>query len=181
MADSNFSLQQNSAAIDAGYNVGFPYQGQAPDIGAFEYGANSPVPYPPWHNIFTKSGAVMTLCGIGAEEADMSVDPVTSQVSVNYGNGATAGPALGRVSMEQNSPNPFNPTTSIRFNLPNDGFVKLTVYTVSGQLVQTLVEGNLQAGTHEAIFNGSALASGVYLYRLDAENFSQTQRMVLTK
>jgi hypothetical protein len=177
--DSNFSLQSNSAAIDAGYNVGFPYLGQAPDIGAFEYGASNP--NFPWRGLFQKSGAVMTLYGIGADEADMSVDPSTSQVSVNYGNGAANGSVLGRVSMDQNSPNPFNPTTTIRFSLPNDAFAKLTVYTVNGQLVKTLVQGDLQAGSHEVMFDGSSLASGVYLYRLEAGSFSQTQRMVLAK
>ena len=81
----------------------------------------------------------------------------------------------------QNYPNPFNPTTVLSFELRDAGFVKLKVYDITGQEVQTAVSGWQLAGYHEVIFNGSSLASGVYFVRLDAGDFTQTQKVVLMK
>lgn len=81
----------------------------------------------------------------------------------------------------QNSPNPFNPTTTIRFDLPTRAFVRLTIYDVMGRLVATLADGYRTAGRHEAVFDASGLTSGVYLYRLTAGDFSGGGKMVLVK
>jgi Secretion system C-terminal sorting domain len=81
----------------------------------------------------------------------------------------------------QNYPNPFNPTTTIKFNLPQAGEVNLTVYNVLGQKVMTLANGMLEAGFHSVEFNASNLASGTYIYRLQALNFVQTKKMILVK
>jgi hypothetical protein len=78
-------------------------------------------------------------------------------------------------------PNPFNPTTTIGFALPEAAKVMLSVYDVSGRQVATLVNGWREAGSHQAVFDGSALASGVYLYRLSADNLSTVGKMVLMK
>jgi hypothetical protein len=84
-------------------------------------------------------------------------------------------------SLEQNFPNPFNPTTTIGFALPSEGKVTLTIYNVNGRLVSTLVDGHRSAGVHEVTFDGSSLASGIYLYRLKTGQFTASGKMVLMK
>ena len=86
----------------------------------------------------------------------------------------------------QNQPNPFNPQTTLRFDLPVKGMVSLTVYNIKGQLVRTLVGGEKEAGRHSVVWDGRdhsgrRVASGVYLYRLETEGFLSTKRMVLIK
>ncbi|MFH1862768.1 MAG: right-handed parallel beta-helix repeat-containing protein, partial [bacterium] len=76
-------------------------------------------------------------------------------------------------------PNPFNPTTTIRFGLPEASSVILHVHDLQGRLVATLVDGIRDTGFHEVTFDASALASGVYLYRLQTNDFSATGKLVL--
>ncbi len=88
--------------------------------------------------------------------------------------------------LAQNSPNPFNPSTKIQFELPRATHIKLTVFNVLGQTVKTLTDEKLPAGKHSVIFdgidaNGSKIASGIYFYRLDAEEFTQSKKMILLK
>ncbi len=78
-------------------------------------------------------------------------------------------------------PNPFNPTTEIRFDLPEATQVRLTVYDALGREVERLLDGPMQAATHTVTFDAADLPSGVYLYRLEAGAFVQTRRMVLMK
>ncbi|MFZ0452442.1 MAG: T9SS type A sorting domain-containing protein [Ignavibacteriaceae bacterium] len=87
----------------------------------------------------------------------------------------------GKFDLSQNYPNPFNPTTNIKYSIPNSGFVSLKVYNVLGQEVATIYQGFQKAGSYKADFDASRLASGVYLYRLEANTFSQTKKMVLLK
>jgi hypothetical protein len=89
--------------------------------------------------------------------------------------------AATNFGLDQNYPNPFNPTTTIRFNLPQSELVRLEVFNVAGQRVAELVNAQLSAGVHEIPFNASALASGMYLYRLQAGSFTAVQKMNLIK
>lgn len=84
-------------------------------------------------------------------------------------------------ALEQNYPNPFNPKTSISFALPNSGNVQLKVYNVLGQEVATLVDQYMAAGNHTADWEAGAFSSGVYFYRLNAERYTQTMKMMLLK
>ncbi len=81
----------------------------------------------------------------------------------------------------QNYPNPFNPETRIRYSLPRSSFVNLVVYDALGREVQNLVNESQREGTYEAEFNASDIPSGVYFYRLTAEGYSETRKMVLLK
>ncbi|MBT4485076.1 MAG: T9SS type A sorting domain-containing protein, partial [Candidatus Latescibacteria bacterium] len=83
--------------------------------------------------------------------------------------------------LQQNSPNPFNPTTLIAFTLPEEEFVKLIIYNIMGQTVETLVAGHMQAGMHNIMFDGSSHASGVYFYRLVTPGYTATRKMLLIK
>ncbi len=86
-----------------------------------------------------------------------------------------------QVRLYQNYPNPFNPTTKIRFSLKRFSEVKLTVYDLLGRKIAILVDGNLSAGMHSVNFNASKLSSGVYLYRLKTNDYSQLRKMILLK
>ena len=79
------------------------------------------------------------------------------------------------------SPNPFNPTTSIEYSLPRSGRVSLRVFDVAGRTVAKLVEAELSAGDHRAIFEGRTLPSGVYVAVLEADGHRTTQRLILLK
>jgi hypothetical protein len=83
--------------------------------------------------------------------------------------------------LEQNYPNPFNPTTTITFDVPRASTVRLAVYSITGRLVSELVNGDLAAGHYTTPFDGSALPSGMYLYRLTTPEFSALGKMMLLK
>lgn len=83
--------------------------------------------------------------------------------------------------LKQNFPNPFNPSTSISFDLPERSDVKLAVYNSLGQEVSLLVNSSLQAGKYTYVFDASAVPSGIYFYRIKAGEFVETKRMVLIK
>lgn len=88
--------------------------------------------------------------------------------------------------LEQNRPNPFNPSTEISYSIPVAGQVELTIYNIVGQKVKTLVDAAQSAGTHKATWDGAdeygiPVSSGVYLYRLHGANFTATRKMILMK
>jgi len=81
----------------------------------------------------------------------------------------------------QNWPNPFNPVTTIEFQLTNSGFVSLKVYDVLGNEVETLINEEMSAGKYDVEFNGSGLSSGVYFYQLRVGSYLETKKMILMK
>ena len=83
--------------------------------------------------------------------------------------------------LEDNYPNPFNPSTMIRFSLPEPGRATLSVYDMSGRLVATLADRYFEAGTHNAAFDGSSLASGTYYYTIRTADRVETRLMLLLK
>jgi len=87
----------------------------------------------------------------------------------------------GNYSLEQSFPNPFNPSTTIKYGLPRASHVCLSVYDLLGRGVSVLVNERGEAGVHEVKFDGSGLSSGVYFYRLQAGNFVQTRRFILLR
>jgi hypothetical protein len=94
------------------------------------------------------------------------------------GHGVRAPHAL---ALDQNYPNPFNPATTIRYAIPQDAHVVLTVYSVLGERVEVLVDEQQKAGLHRVLFEGTGLASGAYFYRLETGGRAVVGRMMLLK
>jgi hypothetical protein len=129
-------LRKDSELIDAGVDVGLPFSGAAPDVGAFEY----------------------------------------------YSSAVTTNNELpGEYQLFQNYPNPFNPNTIIAYHLPSTNHVTLKVFDVLGKEVTTLINEVRQPGDKLVKFDASALASGVYFYRLQAGSFTKTKKLLLLK
>ena len=84
-------------------------------------------------------------------------------------------------ALSQNFPNPFNPITTIAYDLPQACDVTLTIYALTGQFIAVLVDAPQKAGHHTAVFDGSRFANGIYVYRLETERFVETRRMVLLR
>jgi hypothetical protein len=84
-------------------------------------------------------------------------------------------------ALEQNYPNPFNPSTTIKYSLAEGGFVKLAVYNMLGEEVAVIVNNIQKAGRYEVSFNANNLSSGVYVYRIEAANFSASKKLMLMK
>ncbi|MEW6654581.1 MAG: T9SS type A sorting domain-containing protein, partial [Bacteroidota bacterium] len=126
------------------------------------------------------------------------VEAITGRISdgtiiaATHGRGAFRGKVSGSVSvkdistpsnysLEQNYPNPFNPSTSISFSLAKQTDIKLKVYDITGKEVASLFNGKKEAGKHKLDFSAQNLASGVYYYRIEANDFVQTKKMLLVK
>lgn len=86
-----------------------------------------------------------------------------------------------KFDLSQNYPNPFNPVTTINFQLPESGFVKLTVFDALGNLVEIITNEYYNAGYYKAEFNAGKLSSGVYFYKIETENFQNVKKMMLIK
>ncbi|VAX29271.1 hypothetical protein MNBD_IGNAVI01-1802 [hydrothermal vent metagenome] len=84
-------------------------------------------------------------------------------------------------TLNQNYPNPFNPSTTISFALPKESDVKLVVYNSIGEKVAELLNGNVSAGYHSVNFDGADLSSGLYFYKISANNFVEVKKMLLLK
>lgn len=84
-------------------------------------------------------------------------------------------------SLEQNYPNPFNPNTIINYSIKNNGHTTLRIFDILGRHIKTLVNDNLDAGSHNYIFNATEFSSGVYYYQLVSGNYIETKKMILLK
>jgi len=83
--------------------------------------------------------------------------------------------------LEQNYPNPFNPTTKIKYRIAEAGLVKLAIFNILGQEVRVLVNEIREAGFYDIDFNAESLPSGIYLYKIQTPQFTETKKMLLTK
>jgi hypothetical protein len=114
----------------------------------------------------------------------VTAHPGNTGITINLimtGIAGITGSLPAEYSLHQNFPNPFNPSTTIGYGLPQKSRVRLAVYNTLGQQVALLVNGDNDAGYHEVKFDGSGLASGVYLYRIQAGSFVQTKGFVLLR
>jgi len=119
----------------------------------------------------TRSNSSVAQIGFWAQTIGLvtSVEQIPSETIPQY------------FSLSQNYPNPFNPTTTIQFALPKPSSVTLKIYDILGREVLTLVDEDLQPGEYKVEFDASSLASGVYIYRLEAEGFVQAKKLTLLK
>ena len=134
-------------------------------------------------NYFTKEG--LFTVDTYTNQNDTGVVEVSGATFISSSTAATLvlknEIAPASFSLSQNFPDPFNPSTQIDFSLPQQSNVQLKVYNTLGQLVTTLVNGNLSAGSHSVTFDARNLASGLYIYRLSAGNFTSVKKMLLLK
>lgn len=86
-----------------------------------------------------------------------------------------------KFDLSQNYPNPFNPSTNIRYDIPKNSFVQLIVFDLLGRKIETLVNEKQTTGIYEVSFNGGNMTSGIYFYKLSADGFSETKKMMLLK
>jgi len=105
-------------------------------------------------------------------------DSITGVITSGVGVAEEAPTAF---SVAQNSPNPFNPATTINFNLAEAGNVAVEIYNVAGQKVDTIADGFMNAGSHSIVWNASDFSAGVYFYTVKSGGFSKTMKMTLLK
>lgn len=113
--------------------------------------------------------------------ADPNFRPGFRLTLKNLLSSANPTPSAGAFRLEQNFPNPFNPSTTIRFSLTKTGMVTLKVYDLVGNEISTVVNKTLPAGEHAYFFNAEHLPTGVYIYKITAEGQTLTRRMMLVK
>jgi hypothetical protein len=109
-----------------------------------------------------------------------NMDIFTSEITEILSNDPVTG-VPNKYELLQNYPNPFNPTTTIRFALPEASFVTIDIYNTMGQLVKSIANGSYPIGNHSVNFNAGNLSSGVYFYKLTADSFTETKKMMLIK
>ena len=95
--------------------------------------------------------------------------------------GAVEEEAVAAFAVDQNTPNPFNPTTTIGFTLSEAGHVTVDIYNVAGQKVDTLIDDTMSTGRHSLVWDASGMSAGVYFYTVKSGNFSNTMKMTLLK
>jgi hypothetical protein len=155
---------------------GIHYRGQSHQRVHFGLGSNAIVDE---LSILWPSGVAQEIHDIPADQVMQVIEPVASQVP-----GQDGPPVALRLMCGH--PNPFNPRTTLRYSVPEPGWVRLTVYDGRGRMVATLVDERRQAGPGTAIWNGidargAAVASGVYFARLEAAGGMRTQKLVLAR
>jgi hypothetical protein len=137
-----------------------------------------------WYPLVITAG---TIPGGGPDFASNSINVVLRvEEASDVGDWADNPNAPKTFTLFQNQPNPFNPETKITYFLPKACQVRLTIYNVLGQKVRTLFDGHQEAGIQTLIWDGKdneavSLSSGIYFYRLQADNFIQTKKMTLLK
>lgn len=148
---------------------------------------------------FPSGDTILTLFN-NAQSQDFQFDVVGNPVSINFDPGNWILKTLQSLtevediyqplsySLEQNFPNPFNPSTIIKFSLANSGLTSLKVYDLLGKEIATIINEEMPAGSYEVEFNShsgfsgiSELPSGVYFYKLESGNYTETKKMILIK
>jgi len=128
------------------------------------------------------SGKAQLICILSDDSAATARDTISVSVSPATGLEDELLTQLPKAyELFQNFPNPFNPTTTIKFALPRADHVKIVVYNILGKKVATLVDANKPAGYHVVTFDGSRLASGIYFYQMQTKHFVRVKKFILLR
>ncbi len=131
---------------------------------------------------FPTNAKLRFMCDASADNDDVYIDAIEWRGMSGTSAVAKANPLIPEIfSLSQNYPNPFNPTTNISFTLPRASNVTLEVFNLLGQKVAVLADGMYEAGEHIVTWDASRNASGVYFYRMQAEGFVESKKMLLVK
>ncbi len=180
--ESNFEMPSNFRSFDARFDV---------NSGMLSYNHASYVvnlhatSYPVTMKFSNASGPVTVsdmsgnVIGTASNNGIVTIASPVTQVQV--AEKQPDAPNMIGYALEASTPNPFEQSTTINYSLPQESVVSLVVYNELGQVVQTLVNGVVGAGTHQALFDGAHLPSGTYYYTLKAGNFVQTERMTMER
>ena len=109
------------------------------------------------------------------------IKQIDNNGTYKYSNPIEVELSISKFALQQNFPNPFNPTTTIRYSIPQNALVTIKVYDISGKEVATLANDMETQGNHNIEFNASKLASGIYFYRIQSGNYSDTKKLILLK
>jgi plastocyanin len=148
------------------------------DDGSFTNGSASSSAWT-YDKVFTSVGNFQYYCVIHGSAGGVGMSGIIRVISSTGIKDNAVQP--DRFIVEQNYPNPFNPTTTIRYALPQSGLVTVKVFNILGDELATLVNREESAGSHEIQFAAANLTSGIYFYRIQAGNVTQTKRMLLLK
>ncbi len=133
---------------------------------------------------FSTNGSMRVYNSSGNQTGSYETGIAPRRVVFSYSDYATTVDEVkpvGNFSLEQNFPNPFNPTTIIKFSLPNQTEAKLSIINSIGQEIEVMIDKTMGVGFYEVEFNGSGLSSGMYFYRFESGNFNSTKKMILLK
>ena len=111
----------------------------------------------------------------------MENNPEQTKALIELTNVEDISPIPSKFALLQNYPNPFNPTTIISYLIPTSSFVRLEIFNTLGKRVATLINEKKEAGKHTVEFNASNLASGIYIYKINAGDFAQAKKLLLLK
>lgn len=121
------------------------------------------------------------LRGLVRFSADASIGSPAEPLVLTLGDKSSPEELPTVFSLSQNYPNPFNPETTIHYELPKSAHVQLIVFDVLGRQLQRLVNEEQQAGRYSVVFDARGIASGMYVYRMEAGDFTATSKMVVLK
>jgi hypothetical protein len=134
-----------------------------------------------WTDVTGPSTAWVGFAGFAPRGCFQYIDDICLYVTDENGYEVSSPDAPVAFTLNQNFPNPFNPTTTISFSMPETGLASLKVFDLAGHEVATLVNGLMNRGEQSVVFDGTNLSSGVYFYTFETAGVSTTRKMVLMK
>ncbi|MGV8018946.1 MAG: T9SS type A sorting domain-containing protein [Ignavibacteria bacterium] len=132
-------------------------------------------------NYIVTAGNISLHLGYGYEDFYVVKTDTNLNLQVSIGIKKLEAGTPDAYSLHQNFPNPFNPFTSIKFTLPEESFVKVEIFDITGKLTDKIVEKKMAAGTYEAVWYGTDKPSGIYFCKMTAGKYTKTIRMVMVK
>jgi len=134
------------------------------------------------HTQFNNGGGVNFELGFGTLPGNLLRNKYNSAPClISIGINPISNEIPDKIELFQNYPNPFNPTTKISFAISKPNIVKLTIYDVTGRAMAVLVNEEVKSGVYEVDWDASNIASGIYYYKLETENYNETKKMLLLK